>query len=184
MARFNFEDLMNKNQNELDKIKTGVEIYQSEDKYAFERNKFKTENLRFIGIAILTAIISLGSSYFIEWFEQDYTNKEDVKKDFIELKNSYLTEKDKNKQNELACALADFDNSVKDAVIEKAQINYKVLCNSVSNIQQQSQIISNIDTSTLIVKKALAKLDIYEKQLQNLTQQKRSGSKVFCRQKT
>lgn len=176
MARFDFDDLMKKDKADLDKIKAALEIYQSEDKYAFERNKFKTENLRFFGIAILTAIISLGSSYFIESFRQKNTNKEDVKKEFSELKKSYLTEKDKNKQNELACALAYFDNSVKDKNIENAQTNYKLICTSVSNILQQTQVISNTDTSSATVKEALAKLDIFDKKLQKLTQQKKSGS--------
>lgn len=121
MARFNFDDLIKKEKEELDKIKLVLDIYQSEDKYAFERKKFKTENIRFIVIAIMTAIISLGSSYLIESFKQQNTSLEDMKREFLELKKGDFSEKDKIKQSELACALAYFDNSVKNEVIEKAQ---------------------------------------------------------------
>ncbi len=176
MARFDFDDLLKKDKAELDKIKTALEIYQSEDKYAFEKNKFRTENLRFFIIAILTAVISLGSSYLIESFRQNNTSKENVKKEFIDLKKSYLTEKDKNKQNELACALAEFDNSVNDKVIENALKDFKIICKSVSDIQNETQIIANTDTSSTVVKEALAKIDNYEKQLQSLTQQQKSGT--------
>jgi hypothetical protein len=163
MARFDFDDLLKKDKAELDKIKTALEIYQSEDKYAFEKNKFKAENIRFFTIAILTAVISLGSSYLIESFRQKNTSKENIKKEFTDLKKSYLTEKDKNKQNELACALADFDNPVKDISIENA-------------LKDQTQIIANTDTSSAVVKEALVKLDNYDKELQKLTQQQKSGS--------
>ncbi|MDB5198717.1 MAG: hypothetical protein JWO92_680 [Chitinophagaceae bacterium] len=176
MARFILDDLLKKDKVELERIKTAVDIYQSEDKHAFERKKFKTENFRFFGIAILTAVISLGSSYLIESFRQKNTTSENVKKEFVELKKTFLTEKDKSKQNELACALASFDNSVKDKAITNAQINFQTICNSLSKIQEQAQTISNTDTSSEVVKDALNKLNNFDKKLHDLTEQKKSAT--------
>ena len=176
MARFNYDDLLKKNKEELDKIKVALEIYQSEDKYAFERKKFKTENFRFFAIAVLTAVISLGSSYLIELFKQRNTANQDIKKEFIELKKDYFTEKDKAKQNELACALSDFENSSHDKSIEKSQLNFRVICTGNSNIQQQNQVIANTDTSTVVIKEALSKLDKYDRQLQELKQKNKLAS--------
>jgi methyl-accepting chemotaxis protein len=176
MPRYTIEELLSKDKTELDKIKTVLDIYQSEDKYAFEKKKFKTENLRFFAIAIMTAVISLGSSYFIEMFKQKNNSQGDVKKEFTELKKNYLTEKDKNKQNELACALAGFDNFYKDRTIETAQKNFNIICSSVSAIQQQSQVISNTDTSSANVKEALTKIDQYDKQIQDLKQKQKTAT--------
>jgi hypothetical protein len=63
MARFYFNHLIKKEQTELDVIKTALDIYQAEDKYAFERKKFKSENWRFFGMVVHDSIISLGSAY-------------------------------------------------------------------------------------------------------------------------
>lgn len=175
MARFDFNDLLKKEKEELDKIKTALDIYQSEDKYAFERKKFRTENLRFFAIAIMTAVISLGSSYFIESFKQKNTNREDVKREFTDLKKSYLTA-DKEKQNDIACALAGFDNSIADNSIETARKNFVKICNSSVEIQTQTLAISNTDTTSTEVKTALNQLDHFDKQLQDLKQQTRIAS--------
>lgn len=103
MGKYNFEYLLDKSQEELNKIKTAIEIHQSEEKYAFEKNKFKTENLRFIAIALMTFIISLGSAYFIESFKQKSVTESDNKKAFQELKKSYLMKKELSKRKEIAC---------------------------------------------------------------------------------
>ncbi|MCZ4222640.1 hypothetical protein [Pedobacter rhodius] len=176
MARFNLEDLIQREKADLDKLKVAIEIYQSEDKYEFERRKFKTENLRFFAIAFLTAVISLGSSYFIESFKQRNTISQDIKKEFVELKKNYLTEKDRNKQNELACALANFENVLQDKTIEKAQLNFKKICSNISDIQQQTETIANTDTSSAAVKTALSKLSDYDSELQSLKQKTRIAS--------
>lgn len=176
MPRFDLDDLLQKDKAELDRIKTAMDIYQSDDKFEFERKKFRTENIRFVGIALLTAIISLGSAYLIESFKQKNASQTAVQNQFSDLRKSYLTEKDKNKQKEIACALSSLDNTFNDAAIANAQTDFKEICQSVSTIQQQAENISNTDTSSAEVKQAIAKLDTYDKELQELNQQKKAAS--------
>jgi hypothetical protein len=186
MPRFEYDDLIQKQKDELDKIKTAVDIYQSEDKYDFERKKFRTENFRFFSIAILTAIISLGSSYIIESFKQrnasiiessKYANasKENLRREYNDFKKMYIGEKEKDIQIKLACVLAHFDNTINDNNIENEKKEFNEICVAASNIKEQKETISNIDTSPQQVKDALVKINNYDRDIQTLKQQRNAA---------
>ncbi len=168
MSRFDYDDLIQKQKDELDKIKTAVEIYQSEDKYDFERKKFKTENFRFFSIAILTAIISLGSSYFIESFKRDSNNYQSVITNFDLLERYYQTEKDKTTKDKLACELGDFRNTIKDTKIENGKKKYDSICKMLAGLHEQKEKISNVDTNKPIIKNALTEIDKNAESIRNL----------------
>ena len=168
MNQFNFKDLIQMEKADLEKTKLALEIYQSEDKYNFERNKFRTENIRYIIIALMTSFISLGSAYIIEHFKQKNSTKTDLKKEFAELKKQYLIEKDKTKQTELACALAEFDNSLEDNSIKIAKSQYIKVCKSAEIIRKESDnIIQNTKNPEKLIK-AANQVDGLEKIKQNL----------------
>ncbi|MCW3102168.1 MAG: hypothetical protein JWO09_608 [Bacteroidetes bacterium] len=168
---YKLEELLQKEKAELDKMKVALEICQSEDRLAFEKRRYRTENLRFFGIAVLTSVISLGSAYFIESFKQGHAAIADVKKEFSDLHKSYLLEKEEAKKSELACALAHFDPAISSDVIR-----YKLICEASSNVQAQANMIANVDTTSVQVKSAVQKLDNYEKRLLDLNREKLAAS--------
>jgi hypothetical protein len=175
MARYSYQELLQKDTAELEKIKLVQEVYQSEDKYAFERKKLNSENLRLFGIAILTAAISLGSSYLIESFKQKNNAKDTVKKDFTELRKNYFVEKDKSKRNQMACDLSGFDNAENDLSISKEMVKFKAICLSADTIQSHAKTIGETDTSSTAVKAAMTRIDNLDKRIQVLNQQKRQA---------
>jgi len=172
---FNFEELKQKDQAELTRIKTALEIVQAEEKHKFERNKFRTENWRFFGIAILTALISLGSSYVIESFKQQNQNAEGVRDEFRDMKGDYRDADSKERKGELACDIAAFDNTIKDNAIARDIAEFAKLCNSYKAIIQGESQIVKVDTNAAATKKALEKLNSLDKKISQLTTQKNAA---------
>lgn len=168
---FDFEELRKKDKAELETMKLALDIYQAEDKFNFERRKFRTENLRYILIAVMTSVISLGSSYIIEYFKKGNTERADAKKEFVDLKKQYLLEKDKNKQIELACALAGFDDAFNDTSIEVAKRQYDNICKSAHIIEQEGDKVAKAAEQAGDIKEVAAQVDGLEQIKQNLTAQ-------------
>lgn len=175
MKPYDLNDLLGKEKSELDKIKTAIEIHQAADKHAFEKHKFRTENLRFLGIALMTSLISLGASYLIETFKQKNANIAEVKKEFKELKfifhNAHV-----QKQHELACELAEFDNSINDSTINKGKRKFSEICQSAQDIKESSSKIAEVDTTSASAKSTIASLDAIDRELQVLKQKEKSAT--------
>lgn len=176
MKKFEFDDLLSKNQEELNKIKTAIDIHQAEDKYAFEKSKFRTENLRFIVIALMTSFISLGSAYFIESFKQKSVIESENKKSFQDMKKSYLLEKDIAKRKEIACELANFSSIIHDSYEQKNIVKYKSICEEEEKIKEKSSIIAKVDTSSVKTKQIITELNKYEQEYSSLVQKKKTAS--------
>jgi hypothetical protein len=168
MPEYNLDDLLQKEKADLEKLKLAIEINQAQDKHMFEKRKFKTENIRFFGIALFTSVLSLGTTYFIENFKQTKAQENEEADMIRDLEKSYSTELDKAKQEKIACTLADIKISEGNTFLLKSKADYNLICEANMGKETETKTILEIDTTNALIKNAKDSLKIYEQKIESL----------------
>ena len=143
MKRFEFDELLNKDKEELEKIKTAIDIHTYSAKQEIEKRKYTSDNLKAFGLALFTATITLGSTFIIKSFEKCANDKSDLIKEFNSLKKQIILAEGKEKVN-LCCYVAnEFENT--------SDINeIKLFKKSCDTICLKNDIIENKKTTVAL----------------------------------
>ena len=143
MNEFEYNVLLTKEKEELDKIKLALEIASFRENKQFEKKKYKSEVFRVFIIAIMSSAISIATTYFFNKEEYKNTQVKETKDALRSYKLEYDKAIDLVQKNSFACDIANLDNKQNDQYIINEILKFKNICNSSSNLN----IISNVDTN-------------------------------------
>jgi hypothetical protein len=181
MDDLNFNELNKLSKEELEKIKLAQDLSTYKERFELEKKSIsskKGETLRLLIVALITAIVSLGTNYIIESYKSR-TNKEI---EILKAETSKINDYTKSFETEIipihllsgaarkkaVCDAAKFDNIYNDKIIQSKINAYAILCNSFDStvaitqptisrndsvIQKTAEIVDNSKTATSNAKK-------------------------------
>ncbi|MEP7108528.1 MAG: hypothetical protein ABI760_11110, partial [Ferruginibacter sp.] len=153
MTGLSFEELKDKNKDELDRIKLAQEISVFKETKDFERKKFSGETFRLIIIAALSAFISLlslGTSIWMKYLDKTTSQTDEVRKHIDNLKDKFYQSNNRIDQNKIACQISVERNPNNDKDIAKDILDFKGKCDTLT------QIVSNYTIATDTINSAIA----------------------------
>ena len=146
---FEFYNLISKDKAELDRIKVALEVENYKEKLEFERKKHKTDTARIIIIALLSIVITLGSTYILKYFENIRSDRKESRQLLSNLESKYLATTNPTTKHAYACQISEIYNPQNDPFVEKEMKEYLALCNIVSLkegfIIEENDIINRVE---------------------------------------
>ncbi|TND09345.1 MAG: hypothetical protein FD123_1307 [Bacteroidetes bacterium] len=173
---FDLNELLQKDKAELDRIKTALEIASFHERQAFEKKKYRTETIRIFAIAIMTSLITLGTTYLFKEFDRVNAQVGSAQKELADLKKEFAGKTDPEQKRQFACSIAGIYNPQNDSYVEKEKKRFQQFCDTMTKtlaaIETQGSKIDQTDTSSVENRELIAKIDAYEKNINDLEAQK------------
>jgi regulator of replication initiation timing len=171
-----YSNLIAKDKAELDRIKMVLEVSTFREKYELDKRKNRTETIRLFAVALMTSIITLGTTYIFKKVDQQSAQIDKAQSELKELKKEYVSHSDPKFKKDYACQIAQINNPQLDGYVEAEKKKYEDICRTVSDAQEaiitQNNTIQNIDTTSAQNQNLIAQLSALEKNINTLQAQK------------
>ncbi len=159
----NLNELLEKDKEELERIKLALEVHNYNKNIEFEKRKYRTETIRIIAIAIISSVITLTSTYLFKIFDEKSEEKKASRSELSKLKIKYLETSDPVLRNKYACEIASLYNPQDDNYVNKKKKEFETICNKINQtqevIQKEKEIITQANNIDSNIKNKLSRAD-------------------------
>jgi hypothetical protein len=173
-------ELLKKQKEELDKLKTATDIVQAGERFTQDKWRYRAETLRMVVMALITSALSVFTTFYLESKRSAETERKSQKEEFKLLVEKFHDANGDSIKNSVACRLANFSNTYDDPEIAIQIGDFQPVCmqkeKQDSVRKELAQALSNIKSSPANTERAQAQLGKYEQKQQELEQKKITAS--------